>query len=75
MCKVCRQLHGLEYERLHKHVVRKRSILEFFEWHKCIICHEHIDFGFDICDQCREKRKLISKVLIEEFKKSVERKQ
>jgi len=71
MCKTCKTLYKLEYDRLLQKVRKNpRSVFEFFEWHKCKVCHEHIDFGFDICNVCRAKRSSISEILVKEFAQS-----
>lgn len=75
MCDICRRIHRLEYDRLRNRIETKKSILEFFEWHKCVICREHIEWGIDVCYSCRKKRDLITQHLIKEFKKSVEEQQ
>lgn len=75
MCKVCGRIHRLEYDRLRNRIERKKSVLEFFEFHKCIICRERIEWGLDICGQCRKKREQISEQLLKEFKQSIEEQQ
>ena len=72
MCHLCSRIQKLEYDRLQKRVERRKSILEFFEWHKCIVCHDQIEWGVDICHTCNKKRQVIKEHLIKEFKKSIE---
>lgn len=71
MCKTCRTLHMREYERLRDRIERKRNVMELFEFHKCCICRERIEWGTDVCVECRRKRDVIRDQLIKEFKQSV----
>ncbi len=75
MCDVCRRLHLLEYDRIRNGIERKRNILELFEFHKCVICHKHIEWGTDVCSDCRKKRDIIRERLLEEFKQSIKTQQ
>lgn len=74
MCKTCRTLYKMEYDRLLQKVKRDpKSIFSFFEWHRCKVCREHIDFGYDVCNVCRTKRASISEVLVKEFAQSLKK--
>lgn len=75
MCDICRKLHILEYDRLRNRIERKRNVLELFEFHKCVICKNSIEWGTDVCANCRKKRDMIQQRLIEEFKQSIKEQQ
>ena len=60
-----------EYDRLRIRIERKRSVMELFEFHKCCICRERIEWGTDVCVDCRKKRDVIRERLISEFKQSI----
>lgn len=75
MCRACNKLHMLEYDRLRVRIERKRNPLELFEFHKCVICKNSIEWGTDVCMNCRKRRDVISKRLIEEFKQSIKEQQ